>query len=125
MRQRMCAGAADSAGRWLAARPPSTKLWETPKAVPNLVYSAKEGSWDDLLQMGQEMCKLYELKLPRLPIVEPSFQLNYHKEVFPNSPLANLLHRLHRHAPARHFMEPSGWAGDRHQDLQHGAPRAS
>jgi hypothetical protein len=67
-----------------------TTLWDSVKNVPNLVYSAKEGSWDDLLQMGQEMCQLYELKLPGLPIIEPQFQLNYNKEVFPDSPLAGI-----------------------------------
>jgi hypothetical protein len=67
-----------------------TTLWDNVKDVPNLVYSAKEGNWEDLLQMGQEMCQLYELKLPGLPIREPTFQVNYRKEVFPDSPLAGI-----------------------------------
>jgi hypothetical protein len=55
-----------------------------------LVYKAKEGTWEDLYKAGSELMHLYEVMVPSLPIVRPEFQLNYKKEVFPGTALSGI-----------------------------------
>jgi hypothetical protein len=66
------------------------RLWTKVREIPNLVYTDKEGSWEAMLQMGTEMAKLYEVKLPNLPIRNPKFQLNYRKPLYPGTYLDGL-----------------------------------
>src|SRR3990167_9323184 len=67
-----------------------TRLWLKHKENKELVYTDKEGSWEDMHQMGVEMLALYEIRLPSLPIYKPQFQLQFKKEVFPNSELSGI-----------------------------------
>jgi hypothetical protein len=55
-----------------------------------LIYTDQEENWATLYVMGSEMTKLYEARLPSLPIRNPKFQLQYKKKVFPGSELADL-----------------------------------
>lgn len=67
--------------------------WEHRKTQTDLQYTDKEGSWEDLLQMGRDLLRLYEIKLPTLPWANDhtiKFQLNYRKEVFPDTYLAGI-----------------------------------
>jgi hypothetical protein len=66
--------------------------WEKRKEQTDLQYTDKEGSWEDLLQMGRDLLRLYEIKLPSLPWANdaPKFQLNYRKEVFPGTYLGGI-----------------------------------
>lgn len=66
------------------------RIWEKYKDRKDLVYTDKEGDWKDLMRMGEEMLRLYEVKWPSFAISNPRFQLNYKKEVFPKSELAGL-----------------------------------
>lgn len=69
------------------------RLWSVHKMNPNLTYTAKEGDWEDLNLSGQEMLKLYALRLPSLPIDlyhVPVFERKYSKEVFPGTELAGI-----------------------------------
>lgn len=66
------------------------RIWETYKDRKDLIYTDKEGDWNDLFQMGEEMLRLYHVKLPSFGFDNPRFQLNYRKEVFPGSELAGL-----------------------------------
>jgi hypothetical protein len=65
------------------------RLWLKWKDIP-LVYSDQEGSWFDLLNMGASLLRLYEVRLPDLPIKNPKFQLNYKKPLWPGTELADL-----------------------------------
>ena len=65
------------------------RLWIKFKEIP-MVYSAQEGCFEDLYKMGAEICKLYEVRLPSLPIRNPKFQLNYAKPLWPGTELADL-----------------------------------
>lgn len=67
--------------------------WQRRKEQIDLQYTDKEGSWEDLLQMGRDLLRLYEIKLPSLPWASDNaikFQLNYRKEVFPGTYLGGI-----------------------------------
>ena len=55
-----------------------------------LVYTEKEGNHSDLYRMGAELCQLYEILLPTLPIKNPKFQLQFSKKLWPSSNLGEL-----------------------------------
>ena len=65
------------------------RLWLKWESQP-LVFTTQEGSWKDLYKVGSELTRLYEVRLPSLPIRNPKFQLNYEKELWPGSDLADL-----------------------------------
>lgn len=65
------------------------RLWIKFKDIP-MVFSAQEGGFEDLYKMGSQMCRLYEVRLPFLPIRNPKFQLNYKKALWPGTELADL-----------------------------------
>jgi hypothetical protein len=65
------------------------RLWLKFKDV-TLVFTEQEGSWFDLLGMGADLLRLYEIFLPTLPIKNPKFQLNYRKDLWPGTDLAGL-----------------------------------
>lgn len=65
------------------------RLWLKWESIP-LVFTAQEGCWKDLYKVGSELARLYEVLLPTLPIRNPKFQLNYEKELWPGSDLADL-----------------------------------
>jgi PD-(D/E)XK nuclease superfamily len=63
------------------------------RAGDPIKYTATEGSWENLRQVGQEMLKLYHLRLPMFPIdpaFTPKFQVKYSKEVFPGTDMAGI-----------------------------------
>ena len=66
------------------------RLWLGYKDNAELDYKATERDWANLYRAGSEMLRLYEIRLPDLPIVDPAWQLNYAKEVFPGTELAGL-----------------------------------
>lgn len=69
------------------------KLWEDVKLLPEfeqLVYTATEGDYDQLMKSGEQMMRLYEVKVPKLPIVRPIFQQKLRKTIFPGTNLANI-----------------------------------
>lgn len=66
------------------------RLWAIQQENKELTYSAKDGDWARMYQQGIEMLKLYDAKLPELPIQNPQFQLNYKKELYPDSEYAGL-----------------------------------
>jgi hypothetical protein len=66
------------------------RMWNDVKLLPEfdkLIYTASEGSWDQLLGTGQQMMKLYEIRAPRLPITNPLFQQKLRKKIFPGTNL--------------------------------------
>ena len=65
------------------------RLWLKWKEIP-LTFTAQEGSWEDLYHMGADLLRLYEIYLPKLPIKNPKFQLNYKKSLWPGTDLADL-----------------------------------
>ncbi len=81
-------------------------LWERVGLLSSgMTYTKKEGSWEDLRDMGVKMMAEYEEKLPGLPFdPAPKFQLNFKKEVFPGTDLAGIFYTayidmLHSAAP--------------------------
>lgn len=66
------------------------RLWLASKEVEGLRYTNREGDWASMYRAGAEMLRLYEILLPTLPIVNPVFQANARKEVFPGTELAGL-----------------------------------
>jgi PD-(D/E)XK nuclease superfamily len=63
------------------------------RAGDHIKYTPSEGNWENLLQVGQEMLKLYHLRLPSSPIdlsLTPKFQIKYYKELFPGTELAGI-----------------------------------
>jgi hypothetical protein len=66
------------------------RLFQKHKENPKLVYTDKEGSFEDLMQMGSEMCRLYEIRWPSFGLSAPRFQLNYEKHPFPGTELAQI-----------------------------------
>lgn len=66
-------------------------LWEALRNEP-LVYTATEVDWQSLLLSGQELIRLYHLKLPWLPFKAENikFQTELTKEVFPQTDLAGI-----------------------------------
>jgi hypothetical protein len=65
-----------------------TQAWTKIKQVEGVDYG--ESSWEEMLFQGQEMGMLYEKLLPNLPIHNPKFQLNYRKELYPNTYLGGI-----------------------------------
>ena len=65
------------------------RIWLKWKDI-ELIFTAQEGSWQDLYFMGAHMLRLYEIFLPVLPIRNPKFQLNYAKPLWPGSDLSDL-----------------------------------
>jgi len=59
-------------------------------ADQDLSYTDQEGDFFQLMGMGKEMARLYEARLPSLPIRNPKFQLQYLKKVFEGTELADL-----------------------------------
>ncbi len=69
------------------------RMWEEVKLMPefkDLIYTACETSWDQLLKSGEQMMKLYEFRAPHLPIFKPLFQQRLRKTIFPGTNLAML-----------------------------------
>ena len=66
------------------------RRWNAVRDIKDLVYTDREGTWEDLQVVGAHMMKLYAVKLPFLPIKSPRFQLNFKKEVFPGTHLAGI-----------------------------------
>ena len=69
------------------------RVWEEVKLMPefkDLIYTACEGSWDQLMKSGTQMMKLYEFRAPHLPIYKPLFQQKLRKTIFPGTNLAAL-----------------------------------
>jgi hypothetical protein len=64
--------------------------WDKFRELP-LEYSDKEDSWATCLQIGKEMLALYEISW-RKWFREPRFQLQYKKEIFPDTELAGIEH---------------------------------
>lgn len=56
----------------------------------SLKYTDQENNWKDLNTMGKEFCRLYEVKLPALPIRNPKWQLQFLKKLWPGSDLGDL-----------------------------------
>jgi len=63
------------------------------RAGDPIKYTPGEGNWENLLQVGQEMLKLYHLRLPLSPIdlsAQPQFQIKHYKELFPGTELSGI-----------------------------------
>jgi len=63
------------------------------QAGDEIKYTKTEGSWEDLMDSGREMLKLYHLRLPLFPIDttnSPRFQVKFYKEMFPNTEWAGV-----------------------------------
>jgi hypothetical protein len=68
-------------------------LWAEVKMLPDfeqLIFTATEGSWEQLDKSGEQMMLLYEVKAPSLPIVKPIFAQKIRKTIFPGTNLATL-----------------------------------
>jgi hypothetical protein len=66
------------------------RRWLVYKDDAELVYKPADGSWLNLYHAGAQLMKLYEILLPSLPIFQPVFQVNYTRQVFPGTDLADL-----------------------------------
>jgi hypothetical protein len=69
------------------------KMWEDVKLLPDfdkLVFTETEGSWEQLEKTGEQMMRLYEVKVGKLPIVNPIFQQKLRKKIFPGTNLDSL-----------------------------------
>jgi hypothetical protein len=67
--------------------------WEKHKDDAGITYSAKDKSWENLLQCGKEHMALYDILLPTFPILrshKPKFQIPFTKEIFPGTELAGI-----------------------------------
>lgn len=84
--------------------------WLQFREVPNLIYKEKEGDWKDFYDAGKQLMQLFEIMAPSLPIVDPSFQVRYNREVFPGTELAGITDQgfvdLVSRAPWNHEMLP-------------------
>lgn len=63
------------------------------RAGDHIKYTPSEGNWENLLQVGQEMLRLYHIRLPFSPIdlsAQPKFQIKYYKELFPGTDLSGI-----------------------------------
>lgn len=65
------------------------RLWLKWAEQP-LVYTDQEGNHSDLYRMGSDLCRLYEIQLPNLPIKNPKFQLQFSKALWPGTNLGEL-----------------------------------
>lgn len=64
-----------------------SRLWAEHEHNDKLVYTKLEKDWTSLARAGQEMMKLYAIRLPSLPIpLDTRFQREFVKEVFPGDP---------------------------------------
>jgi hypothetical protein len=91
------------------AREEWRRLWTAAKDM-EIKYKESE-SWQEMYYQGDELLRLYVLKLPDLPIVNPRFQLNFKKEVFPDSEYAGIedtsfIDMLVEAGPAEHILLP-------------------
>lgn len=66
------------------------RLWNFWQLDSSLQYSASDGDWETLYKVGSELMRLYEAKLPFLPIQNETYQVNYKKELFPDTEYAGL-----------------------------------
>jgi len=66
------------------------RLWLKWAEIPDLVFTDQEGCWKDLYTMGSEMTRLYEIRLPELPIKNPKWQLEFRKSLWPGSEMQEL-----------------------------------
>lgn len=66
------------------------RLWLVHQNDEAIQFSAKDGDWGVMYKRGEEMLKLYAALLPTLPIQNPKFQINYKKELYPNTDYAGL-----------------------------------
>lgn len=72
------------------------RLWEQVKQIPEfdkLVFTASEINWDVLMKTGTQMMRLYEIRVPSLPIsTHPKalFQQELRKKIFPGTNLDKL-----------------------------------
>lgn len=70
-----------------------TELWEQFAERTDLTYTDREGDFTSLVRQGADMLRLYEIRLPGLPILTtppPRFQANFRKEIFPGTELAGI-----------------------------------
>lgn len=65
------------------------RIWLKWKEIP-LVFTLQEKDWSQMYEMGANFLRLYEIRLPDLPIRNPKFQLNYTKPLWPRSDMADL-----------------------------------
>jgi hypothetical protein len=56
----------------------------------DLDYSAKEDSWQTLNSIGKQMVSLYSIRVKSWPIINPLFQMQFKKEVFPGTKYAGI-----------------------------------
>ena len=61
------------------------RIWLKWSEDMELVYTDQEGCHWDLLVMGTEMMRLWEILLPELPIKNPKWQLQYLKKLWPGT----------------------------------------
>jgi hypothetical protein len=64
--------------------------WDKVKDIPDLSYTDQEKNWDELKVMGISMMNLFGLWWPTTGFEDPKWQLEYKKEVFPNTEYAGL-----------------------------------
>ena len=60
--------------------------WFRHRDSPDIKYTDKSGTWEDLLRVGVEMMRLYEVTLPSLPIMNEEFQVKRVVDLFPHTP---------------------------------------
>jgi hypothetical protein len=67
------------------------RLW-TAQRDAELKYTMTEGNWENLSKSGDEMLRLYDLRLPLFPIDPKNvqFQIKYYKELFPGTDMAGI-----------------------------------
>jgi hypothetical protein len=71
-----------------------SKKWGKFADNTEMVYSDDEGDWSTQLQVGQELMKLFKIRLPELPILNkelrPIFQDSSDREMFPGTALSGI-----------------------------------
>lgn len=72
------------------ASPEFKRIWLGYETDTELVYTDKEGDWQDLYRMGADMADLFECTAASLPITNPRFQVKYEREVFPGTEYAGI-----------------------------------
>lgn len=102
------------------ARAEWAKGWTSAKSM-ELAYKDSE-SWSEMFKQGDELLRLYALRLPDLPISNPRFQLNFKKEVFPDSEYAGIedtsfIDMLVEEAPNDHVLLPPARPGSKTRPL--------
>lgn len=66
------------------------RLWLVHQNDESIQFTTKDGDWQTMYKRGEEMLKLYAALLPSLPIENPKFQINYKKELYPDTEYAGL-----------------------------------